>query len=80
MIDLHIHTNHSDGKYSAKEILCLAQEKNLKAISFCDHNVLGAYQELESIDVKKYFSGRIFPGSQFKESFCTAFRYRRIRS
>ncbi len=65
MIDLHIHTNHSDGKYSVKEILCLAQEKNLKVISFCDHNVLGAYKELENIDVEKYFSGRIIPGIEF---------------
>ena len=65
MIDLHIHTNHSDGKYSAKEILCIAQEKSLKAISFCDHNVLGAYQELENIDAKKYFSGKIISGIEF---------------
>ena len=65
MVDWHIHTNHSDGKYSVKELLCIAQEKNLKAISFCDHNVLGAYQELENIDVKKYFSGRVIPGIEF---------------
>ena len=32
MIDLHIHTNYSDGKYSVKEILYMAQEKNLKTI------------------------------------------------
>lgn len=65
MIDLHIHTNNSDGKYSAKEILRIAQEKKLKAISFCDHNVLGAYEELNNIDAKKYFSGKIISGIEF---------------
>ena len=65
MIDLHIHTCHSDGKYSAKEILEMAEKLNLKTISFCDHNVLGAYEELSKINVDKYFSGRIIPGIEF---------------
>lgn len=65
MIDLHVHTSHSDGKYSAKEILCMAEKLNLSAISFCDHNVLEAYEEIKNIDVKKYFSGKIFSGIEF---------------
>ncbi len=65
MIDLHIHTCHSDGKYSVKEILIMAEKINLKTISFCDHNVLGAYEELNEIDVKKYFSGKIISGIEF---------------
>lgn len=65
MIDLHIHTIHSDGKYTVKEILNMAEERKLKIISFCDHNVLGAYEELKKIDVNKYFLGKIVPGIEF---------------
>lgn len=69
MVDLHIHTCHSDGKYSAKEILCMAEKINLKTISFCDHNLLGAYEELKSIDVKKYFSGNVISGIEFDMAY-----------
>lgn len=69
MVDLHIHTNHSDGKYSVKEMLCMAQQKNLKAISFCDHDVLGVYDELKTIDVKEFFSGKIIPGIEFNVAY-----------
>ncbi len=54
MIDLHIHTTHSDGQMSVKEILDKAKENNIKVISFCDHNVVGAYKELEGMDLKEY--------------------------
>lgn len=40
MIDLHIHTTNSDGKYTVKEILEMAEEKKISTISFCDHNVI----------------------------------------
>ena len=53
MIDLHIHSNHSDGYYTVKKILKMAEEENINTISFCDHNVLGAYEELKDMDIKK---------------------------
>lgn len=62
MIDLHIHTNKSDGKYSVEHILKMANEIGLNTISFCDHNVLGAYEELKSLDYKKIWNGKIIPG------------------
>lgn len=65
MVDLHIHTTNSDGEYSLKEILNMSEEKGIKAISFCDHNVLGAYKELKNIKVSDYFSGKIIPGIEF---------------
>ena len=65
MIDLHIHTTNSDGYFAVEDILKMAQENNINTISFCDHNVLGAYDELKSIDVKKYYSGKIIPGIEF---------------
>lgn len=42
-VDLHIHTRHSDGANTVKEILNIAKEKGLSAISITDHDTLGAY-------------------------------------
>ena len=40
MIDLHIHTTHSDGRLTVQEILQRAYKQGIRTISFCDHNVL----------------------------------------
>lgn len=65
MIDLHVHTNHSDGYYSVPEILRMAEEKQINTISFCDHNVLGAYEELKNMNIRQYYQGKIIPGIEF---------------
>ena len=65
MIDLHIHTTNSDGKYTVKEILEMAEKKKINTISICDHNVLGAYEELKNMNVKEYFAGKIITGIEF---------------
>ena len=54
MIDLHVHTNHSDGRLTVAEVLKKAKEEGIKTISFCDHNVLGAYEELENMDLETF--------------------------
>lgn len=66
MIDLHIHTNHSDGTASVKEILQKAEELGLTYISITDHESCRAYEELETINVKKYYQGNIIPGVELK--------------
>src|ERR1035438_3426042 len=43
--DLHIHTNHSDGFYSPKEIILKAKEKSLDIISITDHDNLSGIKE-----------------------------------
>lgn len=65
MIDLHIHTTYSDGKFTVKEILQMAENKKIHTISFCDHNVLGAYEELKNRQLRECFSGRIITGIEF---------------
>jgi len=62
MIDLHIHTTHSDGIKSVTEILKAAEELNLVAISITDHDVVDAYVELENNpNIRKFYSGKIIP-------------------
>lgn len=62
MIDLHMHTKYSDGTENCISVLQKCEEKKLDYISITDHNTVNAYFELEKIDLKHYFSGKIIPG------------------
>lgn len=42
-VDLHIHSNASDGKLEPYEIVDQAKKKNLKYIAISDHNTIEAY-------------------------------------
>ena len=70
MIDLHLHTNHSDGTDTVKELLQKAEENGLEIISITDHNSVGAYYELEeNPKLRKLFSGKILVGSELKTTY-----------
>ena len=66
MIDLHIHTNNSDGSDSVIEVLKKAEKLGLKTISITDHDTCRAYEELKNIDIKKYYSGNIIKGVELR--------------
>ena len=66
MIDLHIHSIHSDGTDSVIEILKKAEELKLEIISITDHNTINAHLELENINVSDYYSGKIIVGAEIK--------------
>lgn len=66
MIDMHIHTTHSDGTFSVREVLEKSEELGLKYISITDHDKSSAYDELENIDIKQYYSGKIIQGIELK--------------
>lgn len=50
-IDLHIHSNASDGTLSPSEILALAQNLNLAAIAITDHDTVNGSKEALSIGI-----------------------------
>lgn len=62
MIDLHMHTKHSDGTDSAIELLKGAQARGLEVISITDHNTVDAYGELAKTQAGETFKGTIIPG------------------
>ncbi len=66
MIDLHIHTNYSDGADSLIDVLKKCEERKLTYISITDHDTCNAYKELKKINVKDYYSGTIIPGVEIK--------------
>ncbi len=66
MIDMHIHTKYSDGTYTVKEVLQKAESLGLKYISITDHDNCRAYDELNNLNVKDYYSGNVIQGIELK--------------
>ena len=60
-IDLHIHTNVSDGKYAFEEIIDMAAKNNITTISITDHDNIGAYTK-ENIEYAKNKNINLIPG------------------
>ena len=44
MIDLHSHTNQSDGTFTPLELLDLAIERGLEALAISDHDTFAGYR------------------------------------
>ncbi len=60
-IDLHIHSNYSDGKFSPKEIIDMAKQNNVKYISITDHDNVDAYTD-ELFDYANKNNISLIPG------------------
>lgn len=65
MIDLHMHTTHSDGTWSTKRILEEAEKTGLDYISITDHNSVEAYYDIENEKIYDIFKGKIITGCEF---------------
>jgi hypothetical protein len=59
-VDLHTHTNHSDGFHSPIELIQIVKKNGLDTISITDHDNLAAVHEAASIG--KDFGVEIIPG------------------
>jgi len=64
MIDLHTHTMYSDGTDNATTLLLNAEKVGLKVLSITDHVSCKVYEELEKVDIKKYYTGKIITGCE----------------
>lgn len=51
-IDLHIHSNHSEGDLSLRQLISRAKKENLVAIALTDHNVIDGVNEIIKIGKK----------------------------
>lgn len=71
MIDLHVHTNFSDGTDSCIDVLKKAQDKQIEVLSITDHDNCLAYNELNKINIKDYYSGILIPGVELKTKIGT---------
>jgi len=65
VIDLHVHTNKSDGIDSVDEVIEKANKIDLEVISITDHDNIDAYFNLD----KEKFNGKIITGCEFTTSY-----------
>lgn len=66
-IDLHVHSNHSDGTCATKELVDLAIYKNLKAIALTDHDTTDGLKEI--IEYAKDKNIEIIPGIELSTEY-----------
>ena len=66
MIDLHMHTNNSDGFDSTEDLIKKAEKLQLKYISITDHDNCNAHREIKNNGLEKLFSGKIITGIEIK--------------
>ena len=64
-IDLHTHSNCSDGTYSVKELIDYAHDKNLAAIALTDHDTVIGLDEAIDYTGKTYSDIEFIPGIEF---------------
>lgn len=62
-IDLHTHTNASDGKLTPAELLQRAEDRGIRLLSITDHDTVAAYSKV------KYSSLTLVPGIEFSTSW-----------
>lgn len=66
MIDLHLHTNYSDGTDTVLELLEKAEQQKIEIISITDHDTVDAYKELENSEIRNKYKGQIISGVELK--------------
>jgi len=65
IIDLHVHSNCSDGKKKVKDIIEIAKKNNVGVLSLTEHYNLGSYQKARQLAKDKI---EIIPGVEFGTS------------
>lgn len=72
-IDLHVHSNYSDGSFSPRELVDHAMEHDLSAIALTDHDTVDGLDEILSYAASLKESGRqvpqIIPGIEFSTEY-----------
>ena len=59
-IDLHMHTNYSDGQHTPEELLVKIKQASIDIISITDHDTVDGIEE--SIEIGKQYGIEVIPG------------------
>ena len=66
-IDLHVHSNESDGTLTPAEVVALAKEKNLSAIALTDHDTISGLPEARK--AAQEFDIELVPGIELSTDY-----------
>lgn len=64
MIDLHTHTNYSDGVYSPEDLIRMASKSGLRILAITDHDTVRAYDS-DIVTFAKGLGVKLVPGIEF---------------
>ena len=67
MVDLHVHSNRSDGSFTPSELVDYAQKKGLKAFALTDHDTTEGLDE--AIAAAKGKDIEVIPGIEFSTEY-----------
>ncbi|MCR4909648.1 MAG: PHP domain-containing protein [Lachnospiraceae bacterium] len=62
IVDLHVHSNHSDGTFTPSELISYAVEKKLSVMALTDHDTVDGLKEIREAAEKTENSPEIVPG------------------
>lgn len=66
-IDLHVHSNKSDGTYSVSELVCYAAKKGLTAFALTDHDTVEGVSE--ALEEAKKYNIKVIPGIEMSSYY-----------
>lgn len=69
MIDLHVHSNRSDGTYSPKELVDYAMKKGLTAFALTDHDTVEGLEEALAYAKNLPNAPEVIPGIEFSTEY-----------
>ncbi|MBO5338032.1 MAG: Cof-type HAD-IIB family hydrolase [Lachnospiraceae bacterium] len=69
MIDLHVHSNRSDGTYSPKELVDYAIKKGLTAFALTDHDTVEGLEEALAYAKNLPNAPEVIPGIEFSTEY-----------
>jgi len=72
MIDLHVHSTVSDGSYTPREIIRLAKEKGLEAVTLTDHESIEG--NFEAADEAKKLEVNFINGMEMTDAERAAYQ------
>lgn len=67
MVDLHVHSNKSDGTFTPSELVTMAIEKNLTALALTDHDTTDGLEELANAAAGKPLA--VVPGIELSTEY-----------
>lgn len=66
MIDLHTHSNFSDGSDSYVDMLKKAEKLKLECFSITDHDNCRVYESMANENIEKYYTGKLITGVELQ--------------
>jgi len=66
-VDLHVHTNASDGTESPRQVVCRAREIGLQAIAITDHDTLEGI--IPALEAGRAVSLEVLPGIELSTEY-----------